>query len=150
LLDFHQGISGGIAIALSDGAMLTRLFDGATGQVTRGLAFAQRRHDVLVENLANVETAGYKGRDLVFENHLGPLLRRVTADLPGEVPVASLHEPRPRLVYADDGPVKPNGNDVQADRQMARLAENTLFHHALVQILIGRFASLKQAISGRL
>ncbi len=130
--------------------MLTRLFDGATWQVTRGVAYTQHRHDVLVENLANVETAGYKSRDLVFEDHLQPLLGRVTADLSPELPAAGLDERRARFVYADDGPAKPNGNDVHPDRQMARLAENTLFHHALVQILIGRFASLKQAISGRL
>jgi flagellar basal-body rod protein FlgB len=130
--------------------MLTRLFDETTWQVTRGLAYAQRRHDVLVENLANLETAGYKSSDLVFEDHLKPLLGRVTADLPPEFSLASLDERRPRLVYADDGPAKPNGNDVHTERQMARLAENTLFHHALVQILAGRFAALKQAISGRL
>jgi hypothetical protein len=32
---------------------------------------------------------------------------------------------------------------------MARLAENTLYQHTLVQVLAGQFNALKQAISGR-
>ena len=42
-----------------------------------------------------------------------------------------------------------DGNDVNLDRQMARLAQNTLYNATLVQLLASRFATVKQAISGR-
>ena len=42
-----------------------------------------------------------------------------------------------------------DGNDVNLDRQMARLAENTLFNNTLVNLLTSRFNQMKQAISGR-
>ncbi len=130
--------------------MLARLFDNAVEQLSRGLAYAARRHDVLSQNVANLETPGYRGRDLVFDDHQ----RSTLAPAPGPEgerlsPVGPTAR-RPRLVFAGDGPAKPDGNDVDLDHQMARLSENTLYHNALVQILAGQFATLKQAISGRL
>jgi len=60
----------------------------------------------------------------------------------------SRHEGKAAYEMTDSTP-NPEGNDVNLDRQMARLAENTLFHHALVQMLSGQFTALKQSISGR-
>jgi flagellar basal-body rod protein FlgB len=126
--------------------MVNRLFDGSVESLSRGLAYAARRHAVLVENLANVETPGYQARDLVFDDFLKP--RPVTSgDLPPNLPAIGDH--KPRLTLAEDGAPRANGNDVHLDRQMARLAENTLFHQALVQVLAGQFNTMKQAISGR-
>ena len=128
--------------------MFVRFFDGAVEHLTRGLAFATRRHEVLTQNIANVETPGYRARDLVFEALLRPV-RQVAAD-PGGAPLAANPADRPaRVVYSADSAPNPDGNDVNLDRQMARLAENTLFHHALVQMLAGQFNALKQSISGR-
>lgn len=126
--------------------MLIRLFDGAVTQLQQGLAFSARRHAALTENLANVDTPGYRARDLVFEDQMAG--QTAASD---SAPVADPAAPRlpGSLVYSGDGAPGANGNDVLVDRQMARLAENTLFHHALVQILAGQFNTLKQAISGR-
>ena len=129
--------------------MLSRLFDGTTRELTRGLLYTQERHQILAQNLANAETPGYRSRDLVFDDHLRPLVRRAAPELTPASLTPGADDRRARVVYADEGPAKANGNDVSADRQMAKLAENTLFHHALTQILINRFALLKQAISGR-
>ncbi len=128
--------------------MLGTLWGTAIGELQRGLAHASRRHDLLTQNVANLETPGYKARDLVFEDQLTPSLA-VAPDV-GLVPLESPPPgSRSRLVFSRDGANNANDNDVDLDRQMARLAENTLFHQALVQILAGQFSALKQAISGR-
>ena len=128
--------------------MFVRFFDGAVEHLTRGLAFATRRHEVLTQNIANVETPGYRARDLVFEDLLRPV-RQVAAD-PGAAHLpANPADRHARVVYSADSTPNPDGNDVNLDRQMARLAENTLFHNALVQMLAGQFTALKQSISGR-
>lgn len=130
--------------------MLSRIFDGAVEQVTRGIAHATRRHEVLARNVANLATPSYRARDLAFDDHLQPLLQPAAgAEADGLRPVGPQAR-RARLVLAGDGPPRTDGNDVQLDRQMARLAENTLLHNALTQILAGRFAALRAAISGRL
>ncbi len=127
--------------------MLIRFFDGAVNQLERGLAYANRRHEVLVQNIANLETPGFKAKDLLFEDALNP------AATAGGLPVPLSRDDRggrmPRLVQSNDSKPTADGNDVNIDRQMARLSENTLYHHALVQILSGQFNALKQAISGR-
>jgi flagellar basal-body rod protein FlgB len=128
--------------------MIPGIFEGAMEHLARGLAVAGRRHDVLTRNVANLNTPGYKARDVVFDEYLRPLAPPV----PGEEthPIAAGPADRqPRVVYAADGPARADGNDVNLDRQMSRLAENTLFHSALTQILAGQFAVLKQAITGR-
>lgn len=126
-----------------------RLFDGAVEHVARGLAYAARRHEVLAKNLANVETPGYRARDLVFDDVLSPLLGAAAPEPPPDLPPVGRAERRPRLVLVTDGPPNAQGNDVKLDRQMARLAENTLFHHMLAQVLGNRLSALKQAITGR-
>ena len=129
---------------------MIRLFDGPVESLSRGLQFASRRHEVIVQNLANLETPGYRGRDLVFEDHLRPLREVPAPELGPALPPVGPDERQARLILARDGAVKPGGSDVHVDRQMARLAENTLFHNALTQVLINRFTAMKQAISGRL
>ena len=129
--------------------MMIRLFDKAIDRLTTGLEYTSRRHEVLTRNVANMETPGYKALDVTFEDFLKPA--RIAA---GDVPQVNIGsgapgDPRAQVVYASDGTPREDGNDVNLDRQMARLAENTLFNHTLVQLLASRFANVKQAISGR-
>ena len=129
--------------------MITGLFEGAIDRLSRGLTYAARRHEVLTQNVANLDTPGYQGRDLTFDDQLRPLVDVITVgngelQAPGSGGDRSL-----RLIHAADGAPSPDGNDVRLDRQMARLSENALFQQALVQILGNQFSQLKQAISGR-
>jgi flagellar basal-body rod protein FlgB len=131
--------------------MMIRLFDKAIDRLTNGLEYTSRRHEVLTKNVANLETPGYRATDVTFDDYLTPARTGAidmsltsssrTPRTPGD--------PSLRLVHAADGPAREDGNDVNLDRQMARLAENTLFNHTLVQVLASRFATVKQAISGR-
>jgi flagellar basal-body rod protein FlgB len=126
-----------------------RLFDGAIEHLTRGLAFATRRHEILARNLANAETPGYRALDLVFDDHLRPLLGVAPVEQPVDLAPVGQTGGRPRIVLSEDRTPNAEGNDVKLDRQTARLAENTLYHQALVQILASRFNTLRQAVSGR-
>jgi flagellar basal-body rod protein FlgB len=116
-----------------------RLFDGAVQQLTRGLAFAGARHAVLAQNVANAETPGYQPKDLVFDD----LLEAPSGDLSPRVAQASLGAGGPRLVTSTDGVRRPDGNGVHLERQMARIAENTIYQHTLVQVLSSQFNTLK-------
>jgi len=128
---------------------MIRLFDKAIDRLTTGLEYTSRRHEVLTRNVANLETPGYKALEVTFDDYLNPA--RIAA---GDVAQVSIGtgapgDPRARVVYAQDGNARQDGNDVNLDRQMARLAENTLYNATLVQLLASRFATVKQAISGR-
>ena len=128
---------------------MVQLFDGSTDHLARALEYAGRRHEVLTQNIANAETPGYRARDLaVGETFATVIGGAITNEASGGLGLAAAQS-EPRLTLVQDNPAAANGNDVNLDRQMARLAENSLFHQALVQILAGQFTVLKQAVSGR-
>ena len=129
--------------------MMLRLFEQGIDQLTRGLQYTSRRHEVLTRNIANLETPGYRALDVTFEDTLRPAQAAAADALPASLASAAPGEPRARLVYAADNAPREDGNDVNLDRQMAGIAENTLLNHTLVQLLASRFATMKQAISGR-
>jgi len=129
--------------------VLSQIFGDAVDQLTRGLSYATARHSLLVQNIANAETPGYQARDLVFEDFLKAPRRPALGTPPPSTPEVGPAGRVPRLVMASDTDARPDGNDVQLHRQMARLAENTLYQHSLVQLLTNHFNTLKQAISGR-
>jgi len=131
--------------------MLTRLFDGAVAELTRGLSYASARHRLLAEDIANAETPGYQPRDVVFDDVLRASAAPPAGGLmPADMPERGPGGARLRLVGLSDGSPRPEGSPrVDTDRLMARLAENTLVQHTLVQVLANRFTALKQAISGR-
>jgi flagellar basal-body rod protein FlgB len=127
--------------------MNIRLFDQSIDRLTSGLEYASRRHEVLAKNVANIETPGYKALDVTFDDYLQA--GRAAAGEGPQSKIGAPGDPRTRVVHASDGPARGDGNDVNLDRQMARLAENTLYNHTLVQLLASRFATVKQAIAGR-
>jgi flagellar basal-body rod protein FlgB len=129
--------------------VLSGVFGKPVDDLTRGLSYAARRHTLLAGNVANVETPGYVARDLVFDDYLRPSVAPTPADFPAELLPPGPDGRALRLVQAVDGPARPDGNDVRLDRQMARLAGNTLYQNTLVQLLTNHFNTLKQAISGR-
>ena len=125
---------------------------GPTVELLRdAIQFASRRHEVLAKNLANVETPGYRAQDLVFQRELESALRgRVTPVSTLPPPSANRNEAiQPMLVYSNDTQRRVDGNDVDLDRQMVRVSQNTAYHNTLVQILTTQFNAIKVAISGR-
>lgn len=88
------------------------------------------RHRVSVNNLANLETPGFKPADVPFEAELRELRDRLASD-----PAAIRRVPRLKLavVPEDQETYRADGNGVQADRQILRLQENSLTYEALAQ-----------------
>lgn len=128
------------------------LFTSAVETLQQGVTFALRRHAILAHNLANVETPGYQARDLTFSRELD-LARKARATAvslePPGLPQGAVQSLDLSLVRAPDGPPKPDGNDVDVDRQMVRIAENAFYHNAVVQLLASRLNAMKMAIRGR-
>lgn len=107
-------------------------------------AYGTRRHELLAENVANVDTPGFRARDLTFAEELSAIQRVGTrAAAQADAPLLSL-----QVVEAPDGPRRPDGSDVDIDRQMARIAQNTIYHNVVIQLLNARLRELRTAING--
>jgi flagellar basal-body rod protein FlgB len=120
------------------------IFNSTIDMLRQATAFARARHEILAQNIANADTPGFQARDLTFEHELS-LAQKVRA-----LPTTSMGAPDldVRLIEAPDARLGIDGNNVDIDRQMTRVAQNTLYHNVVVQLLSSRFNSLKTAING--
>ena len=111
-----------------------------------------RRHAVTAENIANVETSGYKAKRLKFEELLagqGPSIEGYRTD-PAHLPIGrrDIEDVAPQQVDRRTG--YDNGiNDVDIDQEMAELATNDLSYRLATRLLSMRYGMLQTAITGR-
>jgi len=100
------------------------------------------RHRVLASNLANVETPGYEAQEMTFSRALAEARGSNPQRAGGPVSIQTAIE------TDTDASPRRDGNSVDLDRQMVKLAQNTGWHTAMIQILSNRFSMLKAAIRG--
>ena len=118
------------------------MFDPTIQGLTNAMSLHQRRHQVLASNLANVETPGYRAKDLEFSRALQTVFTG-TEQAPDGVGAMSA-----RVVEDVGGPARPDGNTVDIDLQMAKLAANSGRFNTLAKLLSKRFGLMRQAIDG--
>jgi flagellar basal-body rod protein FlgB len=120
------------------------LFGPTMEMLRQAAVFSTRRHEVLARNIANADTPGFQPRDLTFAHELS-LAQQVRA-----LPAAAMGTPDLdlRLIEGRDSVTSARGKSVDVDRQMTRLAQNALYHSAVLELLNVHFRALKSAING--
>jgi flagellar basal-body rod protein FlgB len=114
------------------------LFDPTMRGLADALTLHQRRHEVLASNLANVETPGFRARELDFSAALKDAFEARDGD-------AGFG---PSVVEDRGAPPRADGNTVDLDLQMAKLTGNGTRYLALARLLGMRIGLLRQAIDG--
>ena len=132
--------------------MITSIWDGGTILYERALDVRSAIHETVASNLANEETPGYKNLHLPFKETLSALQRGETSldsirAHPGHLPLVS---PQNRIfqhtnVVNSGGGL--DGNTVNLEQEMTRMAENTMMYMAVSQFLKGRFDGWRAAIA---
>ena len=111
--------------------------------------FTEVRHRLLMENVANVSTPGYRQKDLSPEKFEAALQERVEqrdGAPPGSVgftDVATDVEDASRGILFHDG------NNRSMEQLMADSAKNGLLHQAAIEILRKQFSQLDMALKER-
>jgi len=136
--------------------MLSTLFNNTTipalGQV---LNFAQARHTVLTGNIANVNTPGYRLRDLSQTEFQERLKEAITASRtagepvsPGQIlgergdPMQRVSASLENIIYHDD-------TNIDLEKQVAEMTKNHLLHNFALTVMTDQFQLLQTAISER-
>jgi flagellar basal-body rod protein FlgB len=102
------------------------------------------RHRAISNNIANVETPGYVRQKVSFEQELHQALE--TPDVMERAREMQIDTLRPETTNDVTSPLRENGNNVDADKEMAALAENTLDYQAILQTYNMRDQMLRSAI----
>ncbi|MBI2569958.1 MAG: flagellar basal body rod protein FlgB [Candidatus Schekmanbacteria bacterium] len=104
---------------------------------------AARRHDVIASNLANIDTKGYRAKELDFQNVLRQAMGSSDEAAGLGVQVTDSRHLQPRessLDYAGAiteqplGAMRADGNNVDVDREMLALAENGMLYNTIAQL----------------
>lgn len=122
------------------------LFTSRTDVVVSGaLDGLAARHKAYASNLANVDTPGFQPSEVPFEEHLREVRDRIAAD-----PASAEQGTRLDLTPQPDPAADPraDGNGVNVDREVVRMADNALTYEAMVSAARMRHELLKSAISG--
>ncbi|MDR3710580.1 MAG: flagellar basal body rod protein FlgB [Capsulimonadaceae bacterium] len=124
--------------------------------LSRALDYASTRQEVLANNIANANTPGYRRKEASFEDVLA------TAEGGAPARIAQINassrrfrengingRPTVEVIETDDGAMRIDGNNVDMDAEMSRLAQNQIYYDTCAQLTSGQFTSLKSVIEGR-
>jgi len=110
----------------------------------RALDQSALRHRVLATNIANVDTPGYRTRDV--PTFAGEIEQAMAQAGDGDAPTAPLMTPVAREVRGLME--RPDGNNVSVERESLLLAQNQLRFEVAVAFLKTEFHRLALAING--
>ncbi len=122
--------------------------DHLISALAKSLDVAALRQKVTAQNIANLNTPGYKRSYVSFsaelEQALGrlPLQRTNSRHFPQAVPQAE-----PRVGMERHTSRRVDGNNVDLDEEMLQLVTNQLHYNALVQKVGGRYADWRYIIN---
>jgi flagellar basal-body rod protein FlgB len=116
------------------------LFDLTDLALQRGLEGAGLRQQVLANNLANANTAGFKRSDVDFQSSLSAAL-----DSGSEAGLDNLSfQPQTDSASA----LRADGNNVDVDQETSSLTENAVAYEAMLEVARSRMQMLKTAMGG--
>ena len=105
------------------------------------LQVASGREQVIAANMANIDTPGYHTKDMKFAREMQ---RAATADLDGQDGIPF----EPTVEEVRNLNQRPDGNNVNLDRESLLLAQAQLQYQMGVQLVKSHFHQLFSAIKG--
>lgn len=112
-----------------------------------------KRQQIVASNLANIDTPGYRTRDISFHATMEELLSQ------SPIPLRASHvehntmsslafAPLEPEVFTVSGlPLRADRNNVDLDREMLKLSETSFGFSVMAQLLRGKFRTLASAIN---
>jgi len=127
--------------------------DSVPTLMKKSLNFMSTRQTLISSNISNADTPGFKASDIDFQAQLrlaigskGSLNLRTTNEKhigPSTSDIMDLAADP----FEEDAAAKSNGNNVDIDHEMAKMAENQILYNATVQLMMKRGATVRSAVT---
>jgi flagellar basal-body rod protein FlgB len=111
------------------------------GLLEAGIKAESLRQRTIANNVANLETPGYRSLNVKFEKLLAKALQSQQG-LDGDEVEAEVYR-------ANETPLKPNGNDVSLEAEVGKMIKNSLRHKAYIRLLGKKYRQIETAIDIR-
>lgn len=102
-----------------------------------GLKTTSLRSQVIANNIANLETPGYRRKAVDFEACLAEALQSPSSDLA---------DVQAEVVEPQVTPVDASGNDVNLDTEIGEMVKNATMHQTYLRLLAKTYRQMEQAI----
>lgn len=120
------------------------------------LNFRQMRQDLISSNIANAETPGYKSKRIDFEEALARAIdlddqQSLRAEDPRHYNVGGggFDNLEPSIYEDPNGIVSEDGNTVDREDELAKMAENKILYDASVALLNKKLGQLRYSIESK-
>lgn len=119
----------------------------------KGMDGSALRSKVIANNIANVNTPGFKRSDVSFSTEIHKILNNDTfsgkTSRPKHIPIGinSLEKFTPSTFLEDEFSYRNDDNNVDIDSEIAQLNKNSLYFQAITQRTKGYFQGISNVIS---
>jgi flagellar basal-body rod protein FlgB len=104
-----------------------------------------------LDNIANVDTPGYKAKYVLFEDELRKKLSRFEgkADVKKSEIRDAVHDSRMQIRRSDEESIRADGNNINLDVEELEIVRNTYQYQYALKQVNDQFSRLRVAIEGR-
>ncbi|PKM78908.1 MAG: flagellar basal body rod protein FlgB [Firmicutes bacterium HGW-Firmicutes-13] len=111
--------------------------------IQKGIDTAALRQKVIANNVANINTPGFKRSEVTFEENLKKALQEKSTPSQG----ITLGEVTPRVIRDGRTTMRNDLNNVDLDIEMLNLSSNQIKYNGLVQLLSDRYSTMRYIIN---
>ncbi len=109
--------------------------------IEAGLRAENLRQKTIGNNVANLETPGYRRKEVKFTEFLAKAI-----DSDGAI---DLKDIKPEIYQPETTAVASNGNDVSLELEVGEMVKNSLRHRALIRVLQKKYDQIDMAMNVR-
>ena len=117
------------------------LFGKTIDMLSAILDFRSERNKVIASNIANIDTPGYKTKELIFKKQLADLVsngREISMSKTDKRHLSESSEKKFEVIKSE--------RPVKIDNEMEKLAENTLMYNLTVELMARKFKELDSVL----
>lgn len=145
--------------------MFDAMFDNSTlPMLEQVVTFTQARHGVLAGNIANLDTPGYRARDLSpkeFQTRLKAAIEEQhrSAAQPTSLSPYEKYETAPtaktakqamtKVTHSMKGMLRHDDNNISMEQQVTEIAKNHAQHNLALSLMTAQFRLLRAAVTER-
>lgn len=119
---------------------MSSIWDVTSEALSVGIQGTELRQQALADNIANIDTPGYKRQDVSFQSALQSALN-------SDDPASQVEAVQPTTYTDGSGEVGVNGNNVSLEQEMTDISSNELLGAALTNTMTARMAIFKTAVT---
>jgi flagellar basal-body rod protein FlgB len=117
------------------------LFGKTYEVIERSLDITKLRHGLIGSNVANLDTPGYRSKEIDFDKTLKDAVERRSVEVVRTHPIHIRAQGAPHRISIE------TSGWVDIDKEMSKLAENNLRYQTGIEMLIRKFSKLKYTIT---